>query len=74
MWRSNRWRAELARRCLAAWRGTVRAARLAVGVPDYDAYVAHMRSCHSERAPMDLESFHRERMLARYGRRTTRCC
>lgn len=74
MWRSSRWRAELARRCVAAWRGAARAARLAVGVPDYDAYVAHLRSRHPDRAPMDRESFHRERMLARHGRGTTRCC
>jgi uncharacterized short protein YbdD (DUF466 family) len=74
MWRFSRWRAEPGRSCRTVWRTVVRAARLAVGVPDYDAYVAHMRSCHPERAPMDLGSFHRERMLARYGRCTTRCC
>jgi uncharacterized short protein YbdD (DUF466 family) len=74
MWRFSRWRAELGRSCRTVWRAAVRAARLAVGVPDYDAYVAHMRRCHPERAPMDLGSFHRERMLARYGRCTTRCC
>lgn len=74
MWRSSRWRAELAGRCRSVWRGAARTARLAVGIPDYDLYVAHMRSCHPERVPMDRGSFHRERMLARYRGGTTRCC
>ncbi len=49
-------------------------ARLAVGVPDYDAYVAHQRRAHPDREPMSREAFARERMEARYGRGRSRCC
>ncbi|MFC0678875.1 YbdD/YjiX family protein [Lysobacter korlensis] len=57
-----------------AWATAVRSARLAVGVPDYDAYVEHWRLHHPDRAPMDREAFFRERMDARYGRGRSRCC
>ena len=52
-------------------------ARLMVGVPDYDSYVAHMRAHHPERPVMSYEEFFRERLDARYGGangRTGRCC
>jgi uncharacterized short protein YbdD (DUF466 family) len=64
-------RADTVRGC---WRILVQAARLAVGVPDYDAYVAHMRARHPEREPMDRAAFFAERMQARYGRGRSRCC
>ena len=53
------------------------AARLMVGVPDYDTYVQHMRLTHPERPVMDYETFFRERQEARYGGadgRPGRCC
>ena len=50
------------------------AARLAVGVPDYRRYVAHVRAEHPERTPMDYATFFRERQAARYGRSASRCC
>ena len=53
------------------------AARLMVGVPDYDTYVQHMRLTHPERPVMDSETFFRERQEARYGggdSRPGRCC
>ncbi|NVO13233.1 MAG: putative selenoprotein [Rhodoplanes sp.] len=55
----------------------VRAARLMVGVPDYDTYVAHRRVTHPDEAVMTYEEFFRERQDARYsfgkgGR--FRCC
>lgn len=53
------------------------AARLMVGMPDYDNYVAHMRSKHPEQAVMSYEAFFRERQQARYGGgkgRPIRCC
>ena len=53
------------------------AARMLVGMPDYDTYVAHMRSTHPEQAPMSYEAFFRERQDARYGGgkgRPIRCC
>jgi uncharacterized short protein YbdD (DUF466 family) len=57
-----------------AWGGAVRTARLAIGLPDYDAYVAHVRRHHPECVPMDREAFFRERLAARYGRGRSRCC
>jgi len=78
MSRSIRLRADLARtfgrRLAGAWRAAARTARLAIGIPDYDAYLAHVRERHPSRPPMDREAFFRDRMLARYGRRGTRCC
>jgi uncharacterized short protein YbdD (DUF466 family) len=56
------------------WQALVRGARLAVGVPDYDTYVAHLRREHPGREPMSREAFFRERMDARYGRGRSRCC
>lgn len=53
------------------------AARMLVGMPDYDSYLAHMRSNHPEQAPMSRETFFRERQDARYGGgkgRPIRCC
>jgi len=57
-----------------AWSLAVRTARLAVGIPDYEAYVAHTRRCHPGRAPMARDAFFRERLAARYGRGRSRCC
>ena len=57
-----------------AWSNAVQAARLAVGIPDYEAYCAHTRLQHPEREPMDRQAFHRERMAARYGKGRSRCC
>lgn len=78
MSRSHRLRAErrpsLARRVYAGWCVAARMARLAIGIPDYDTYVAHQRERHSDRPPMGREEFFRERMLARYGKGRPRCC
>ncbi|MBL8628667.1 MAG: YbdD/YjiX family protein [Rhodospirillaceae bacterium] len=52
----------------------VATARLMVGVPDYDAYVNHMRARHPDETPMDYTSFFRARQEARYGAGATRCC
>jgi uncharacterized short protein YbdD (DUF466 family) len=50
-------------------------AHLMVGVPDYDAYLAHMAANHPEGAPMDRADFWREREAARFGEgRALRCC
>jgi uncharacterized short protein YbdD (DUF466 family) len=53
------------------------AARMLVGMPDYDTYLEHMRSNHPEQTPMSYEAFFRERQDARYGGgkgRPVRCC
>ncbi len=60
-----------------AWKQAVRAARLMVGVPDYDAYVAHRRAVHPGEPVMTLAEFHRDRVNRRYGGgadRVMRCC
>ncbi|NMG30915.1 CstA-like transporter-associated (seleno)protein [Aromatoleum evansii] len=50
------------------------AARLMVGLPDYDTYAAHMKATHPDRPVMSYEEFFRERQEARYGGGTGRCC
>ncbi len=52
------------------------AARLMVGIPDYDTYVQHMRLTHPEQTPMSYEEFYKERVEARYGGKngSSRCC
>ena len=52
-------------------------ARLMVGFPDYDTYVAHMRRTHPDAAVLTYPEFFRERQNARYGadgRKAFRCC
>ena len=66
----ERLRAELAH----AWCVAKQTARLAIGLPDYDAYVAHMRERHPDAEPMTREGFAVARMEARYGRGASRCC
>lgn len=54
-----------------------RTARLMVGVPDYDAYVAHRRSHHPGEPVMTFEEFFKERQKSRYGAsggKISRCC
>lgn len=63
-----------ARRLLACWNYAAQMARSAIGLPDYDTYVAHVRTHHPGQVPMDREAFFRERMEARYGRGRSCCC
>ncbi|EJM69054.1 YbdD/YjiX family protein [Pseudomonas sp. GM55] len=51
-------------------------ARLMVGVPEYDNYVAQMARNHPGEPVMSHEAFFRERQEARFGRGkcNTRCC
>ncbi|WP_018605244.1 YbdD/YjiX family protein [Uliginosibacterium gangwonense] len=50
------------------------AAKMMVGVPDYDAYVQHTRLKHPDRTPMTYEEFFRERQDARYASSVGKCC
>ena len=70
MWRSMR----LVEQLRDAWAAATAIARLAIGLPDYDAYVAHVRAQHPDVAPMTREAFAIERMQARYGKGRSRCC
>jgi len=66
----NTWRARVAE----FWSKAVRAGRLAVGVPDYDTYVAHMRTHHPGAHIMTYPEFFNERQQKRYGTGRTGCC
>jgi len=50
-----------------ALRLTAQTARLMVGVPDYENYVAHRRTNHPGQPVMSYEEFFRERQAARYA-------
>lgn len=56
------------------WAKAVRTARLCCGVPDYEAYVRHLRAHHPEREVPSYEAFFRERQAARYKGTGGRCC
>ncbi len=50
-------------------------ADLMVGVPDYDAYRAHVSAMHPDMQPMTRDAFFRDRQAARYGTGGNfRCC
>jgi uncharacterized short protein YbdD (DUF466 family) len=52
-------------------------ARLMIGVPKYEAYLAHARSAHPDHEPMSYAQFFRNRQDARYGgggKGDFRCC
>lgn len=50
-------------------------ARLMVGMPDYDAYLRHMREHHPDGPVMNRKEFFRDRQESRYGGRNGgRCC
>jgi uncharacterized short protein YbdD (DUF466 family) len=48
--------------------------RRVIGVPDYDAYLAHCRLRHPGIVPLAREDFTRERLAARYEKPGSRCC
>ncbi|MFA6166570.1 MAG: YbdD/YjiX family protein [Gemmatimonadaceae bacterium] len=48
--------------------------RRIIGVPDYDAYVAHVRAHHPGQDVLSERDFHREQLAARYSRPGSRCC
>jgi uncharacterized short protein YbdD (DUF466 family) len=56
------------------WRGARDAARLMIGIPDYDTYVAHCLQHHPDRSPMSREAFLRDRLAARYAGTGSRGC
>jgi uncharacterized short protein YbdD (DUF466 family) len=65
------------RRLAFALRCACDTARLMVGMPSYDAYLAHMARTHPDRAPMSYPEFFRNRQDARFGAKSSsrfRCC
>jgi uncharacterized short protein YbdD (DUF466 family) len=63
-----------ARRIARAWRALVAAARRIARIPDYDAYVAHLRAHHPERAIPGAANFFADRQQARYRTGGGSCC
>ena len=58
-----------------AMKRAAQTARLMVGLPDYEAYLAHRRAVHPGEAAMSPAEFHRERTERRYAAGSTgRCC
>ena len=58
------------------WRRAVQTARLMVGLPDYETYLAHRLAHHPSEPVMSYVEFFRERQQARYstGGKPTGCC
>ena len=54
-------------RVRVAWSFAVKTARLMVGIPDYETYVAHRKLHHPEEPIMTYVEFFRERQDARYA-------
>ena len=52
----------------------ISAVRAIAGMPDYQAYVAHLRRCHPERPVPSERRFYDEFVKRRYGDGPTRCC
>lgn len=51
------------------------AAKMMVGLPDYETYVAHLRTTHPDLPVMTETEFFRDRQEARYGAgRSGGCC
>jgi len=68
---------KLGARLRSIGKGLCQCGRLMVGLPDYEAYVAHVARTHPGQAPMTYQEFFRERQAARYGdggSRGIRCC
>lgn len=58
----------------ALWRRVRAVLHAIMGVPDYDAYVRHLRARHPDAPVPDRRAFERERLAARYERPGSRCC
>jgi uncharacterized short protein YbdD (DUF466 family) len=57
----------LARRAPSVWRKVF-------GVPDYDAYVEHLRVAHPEQPPLGRGEFFAWALERKHGGRGPRCC
>jgi uncharacterized short protein YbdD (DUF466 family) len=58
----------------SAFHHCARALRAIAGVPDYEGYLAHMRSTHPDERAMTQTEFSLTRMRDRYDRPGARCC
>lgn len=48
--------------------------RRIVGVPDYDAYVRHVRAHHPDATPLDANAFLKKCWEDKYTKPGNRCC
>jgi uncharacterized short protein YbdD (DUF466 family) len=48
--------------------------RRIAGMPDYEAYLEHLRRCHPERAVLNQREFYDDYVRSRYEDGPTRCC
>lgn len=48
--------------------------RRLAGMPDYAAYLEHVRRCHPDRPVLSERDFFTEYLSARYADGPTRCC
>lgn len=66
----------MTRKFIQTIRSIMQSFRLMVGLPDYTAYVKHMKSTHPDRPIMPYEVFFWERQNARYSGngKVSRCC
>jgi uncharacterized short protein YbdD (DUF466 family) len=51
-----------------------RTIRRVAGMPDYEAYLDHLRCSHPERAVPTEREYYAEYLLSRYADGPTRCC
>lgn len=52
----------------------LRLVRRVSGMPDYAAYVEHLRRCHPERPVPSARQYYDDYVHARYADGPTRCC
>jgi uncharacterized short protein YbdD (DUF466 family) len=50
------------------------ALRQVVGAPDYQRYVAHVRTSHPGAVPLGWDEFYRARLEERYNKPGAKCC
>jgi uncharacterized short protein YbdD (DUF466 family) len=66
--------ADRARGLTERCRRIVRLVRRVSGMPDYEAYVAHVRACHPGHPVPSERQFFEEYLRLRYEGGPTRCC
>jgi uncharacterized short protein YbdD (DUF466 family) len=52
----------------------LRVIRRVAGMPDYTAYIEHLRQCHPDQTIPTEREFYESYLQSRYGDAPTRCC
>jgi uncharacterized short protein YbdD (DUF466 family) len=58
----------------ARWRRLIAIVKRIAGMPDYHAYVEHLRACHPERAVPTAREYYESFVKQRYDGGGPRCC